>query len=440
MKLSGWGRFPVHQAKLNVPRSEADVILSARAGHAIARGNGRAYGDSAVSSSNTVDMRQLDRLISFDESSGQVVAEAGVILADVIDAFLPLGWFPAVTPGTKYVTLGGMIAADVHGKNHHKEGSFSNFVDWIDVVGADGEINRCSRTRNASLFAWTLGGMGLTGIITRAAFRLRRVETAWISQTTLPARNVDEAITHFEAAENATYSVAWIDCLSRGDNLGRSLIMLGEHCLLDELDATKRADPLRIIPRRLKSVPFDLPAIALNRLSVRAFNELYFRNGQRLGSHRLIDWDGFFYPLDAILGWNRIYGRRGFAQFQCVMPLETSRTGIRKLLEAISASGTGSFLAVLKRLGDSAGGLSFPMKGFTLALDFPVSTSTLQLLQRLDEITLEHGGRFYLAKDSRMTAQTLRHADSRVTEFVAMRSDNNLRGAFRSEQSERLDL
>jgi FAD/FMN-containing dehydrogenase len=440
MMLSGWGRYPIHDAVIGVPRSYAEVAERARAGGAIARGNGRAYGDSAISRSNTVDMRQLDRLISFDAVTGQVVAEAGVLLADIIEAFLPLGWFPAVTPGTKYVTLGGMIAADVHGKNHHKDGSFGNFVDWLEMVGPDGAIRRCSRSENPTVFAWTVGGMGLTGIITRAAFRLRRIETAWIGQTTLPARNLDETIAHFEAAENATYSVAWIDCLSRGENLGRSLVMLGEHASLTELDVAKRANPLSIRPKRVRSVPFDLPSAALNSVSVRVFNELYFRNGQRLRHRRLVDWDTFFYPLDAILGWNRIYGRRGFAQFQCVIPLETSREGLGSLLEAISSSGAGSFLAVLKRLGDGGTGLSFPMKGFTLALDFPVSVSTLELLQRLDAITLKHHGRFYLAKDSRMTAATLEQSDPRARDFVRMRSDDNLSRAFRSAQSERLEL
>ena len=198
MKLSGWGRYPVHEAALKVARSEAEVVERARAGSAIARGNGRSYGDSAISCSNTIDMRQLDRLIAFDDNTGQVVAQAGLLLADIIEAFLPLGWFPAVTPVTKYVTLGGMIAADVHGKNHHRDGSFGTCVDWFDLVGADGAITRCSRDQNAELFAWTIGGMGLTGVITKAAFRLRRVETAWMSQRTLPARNVDEAIEQME--------------------------------------------------------------------------------------------------------------------------------------------------------------------------------------------------------------------------------------------------
>lgn len=440
MKLAGWGRFPIVEAESVAPRDETDLTERVRRGAAIARGNGRSYGDSAISRQNTVQMRHFDRLIAFDDTTGQVVAEAGVLLGDIIDAFLPLGWFPAVTPGTKFVTLGGMIAADVHGKNHHKDGSFSNFVDWIDLMAGDGTIHRCSRQHDPDRFDWTFGGMGLTGVILRAAFRLRRVETAWIRQTTTPTRNLDEAIDRFEHTIDATYSVAWIDCLARGEALGRSLLMTGEHASLSELDTKKRISPLAAPGKRKKTVPFDFPSWSLNRYSVRAFNEIYFRNGVRGGGERLVDWDSFFYPLDALLGWNRIYGRKGFAQFQCVMPLDTARAGLRQLLERISDARTGSFLAVLKRLGAQNGGLSFPMEGYTLALDFPVNAVTMALLDDLDAITLTHGGRFYLAKDSRMKAGTLRASDVRTAPFTNMRKAHGLHESFKSTQSERLEL
>ena len=440
MKLSGWGRFPVHDATVFAPRSEAALADRIIAGNVIARGNGRAYGDSAVSRANTVHMRHFNRLIAFDAATGQLVAEAGVLLGDIIGAVLPLGWFPAVTPGTKYVTLGGMIAADVHGKNHHCDGSFGGFVDWIDLMDASGAVQRCAPTQNPELFGWTIGGMGLTGVILRAAIRLRPVETAWIKQTTKPAANLDAAIALIDGAGDARYSVAWIDCLSQGDHLGRSLVMLGDHARLADVTDGQRAQPFVTPAKRQKSVPFSLPSGLLNATTVRAFNAVYYWKGARQASPQLVDWDRFFYPLDAVLGWNKIYGRKGFAQFQCVLPLDRSRDGLRALLGAISAAGAGSFLAVLKRFGTQHGKFSFPMPGYTLALDFPVNAKTLALMTVLDQLTLAHGGRFYLAKDSRMTAQTLRLSDSRTADFVQMRARGSLRPAFQSAQSERLDL
>jgi FAD/FMN-containing dehydrogenase len=409
-------------------------------GAAIARGNGRAYGDSAVNSENTLRMRHFNHMIDFDPGSGQLTAEAGVLLGDIIAAFLPRGWFPAATPGTKYVTLGGMIAADVHGKNHHHYGSFGNCVDWIDLVDAHGNIRRCSREENPDLFQWSLGGMGLTGIILRAAIRLAPIETAWIRQTTIPTANLEAALLAFDRTREANYSVAWIDCLSKGRGLGRSLLMLGEHARRHELDEKRQQNPLDTTSRRRIKVPIEVPSGTLNNFSARAFNAYYYWNGVRRAGSRLVDWDSYFYPLDSILGWNRIYGRRGFMQFQCVLPLHRSEAGLRALLEAISSSGTGSFLAVLKRLGDQAGGLSFPMEGYTLALDFPVNERSLNLMSELDEIAIDHGGRFYLAKDSRMSADTLRRSDARAHAFARMRETSGLRAGFQSSQSQRLGL
>ncbi|MEM8729290.1 MAG: FAD-binding oxidoreductase [Pseudomonadota bacterium] len=438
--LSGWGRFPVHSAELSAPRTQGALQQRLSEGSAIARGNGRAYGDSAVGEGRTLQMRHFNRMLSFDAHSGQLVAEAGVILGDVISAFLARGWFPPVTPGTKFVTLGGMIAADVHGKNHHKDGSFGNFVDWIDLVGPDGTVRRCSRQENAELFEWTIGGMGLTGIILRVAFRLRPVQSGWIRQTTQPLPNLAAAIDAFEAAQEATYSVAWIDCLGQGDRLGRSLLMLGEHAGQSDLQGARRKRPFDTGLQRKRTVPFNAPPGVLNRFTVKAFNRLYYWKGSRKADTELVDWDTYFYPLDAILGWNRIYGRKGFMQFQCVLSLEQSPDGLKAILEATSAAGAGSFLAVLKRFGTQESRFSFPMEGYTLALDFPVTRATLILMDRLDAITLDHGGRFYLAKDSRMTADILRRSDSRTIPFRDMRTTDGLSGKFQSKQSERLSI
>lgn len=442
MKLAGWGRFPVRETRLIQPRDLDDLarLVAAGPGGAIARGNGRAYGDSAVGTATTIDMRRFDRLIAFDPGTGQLVAEAGLQLGEIIRLFLPRGFFPAVTPGTKFVTIGGAIAADVHGKNHHRDGSFGRFVDWIDLMDAGGRMHRCSSTENAELFEWTIGGMGLTGVILRAAIRLRPVETGWIRQTTIPAPDLTTAIDAFEGAAEATYSVAWIDCLAGGDQLGRSLVMLGEHAKRGDLPAKWQARPFETGGKRSRSVPIDAPPGLLNRFTVGAFNRLYYWNGARQAGDRLVDWDSYFYPLDAILGWNRIYGRRGFAQFQCVLPLESSKAGLTALLTAIARAGSGSFLAVLKRFGPQTGRISFPMPGYTLALDFPVSRRTLALLDTLDRITVDHGGRFYLAKDARLSAETLGRADPRWRDFATMRQTAGLRPVFRSGQSERLDL
>lgn len=441
MKLSGWGRYPVLEARAHAPRSIAalqDLVLSEPS--LIARGNGRAYGDSAINPAATIEMRHLDRMIAFDPVSGQLAAEAGVLLADIIAAFLPRGWFPLVTPGTKFVTLGGAIAADVHGKNHHKDGSFRACVDWIDVMGPDGKVRRCSPDQDPVLFDHTLGGMGLTGIILRSAIRLRAVETAWIRQTTVAAPNLIAAMAAFEDAQDATYSVAWIDCLGSGANLGRSLVMLGEHASRGDLSPDHAGAPFQIKPKRKLSVPVDFPAFTLNRFSVRAFNAVYYRAGARKTGARLVDWDSYFYPLDAILGWNRIYGRKGVAQFQCVLPLDRSEAGLSTLLRETARAGSGSFLAVLKRFGKQDSAFSFPMEGYTLALDFPVNAKTLALLGRLDQITIAHGGRFYLAKDSRMSAATLRASDGRVDDFLSLRDARGLTSRFRSAQAERLAL
>ena len=438
-ELSGWGRYPRAKTQTARPRSTAELQEMLADGRpVIARGNGRAYGDSAVGAAVTLEMRQFNHMQSFDPTTGQLVAEAGVSLGEIIQGFLPRGWFPAVTPGTKFVTLGGAIASDVHGKNHHKDGSFASCVDWIDILTPGGQVTRAEP--GSELFEWTTGGMGLTGVILRAAIRLRPVESGWIRQTTLPAPNLAAAMEIFEASDEATYSVAWIDCLATGRDLGRSLVMLGEHASANELPKKARKRPLETPRKGKKTVPFDFPGMALNSLTVTAFNALYYRKGVRNAGDSYVDWDTYFYPLDAILGWNRIYGRKGFMQFQCALPLDASEAGLRALLKATGAAGAGSFLAVLKRFGAQDSRFSFPMEGYTLALDFPVNARTMRLLDRLDAITLDHGGRFYLAKDARMSPDTLRRSDPRVSDFTTMRAETGAAPRLASAQSERLSL
>lgn len=433
MRIAGWGRYPVADCRL-LP---GDAALPD--GALIPRGNGRSYGDSALNPDATIDMRRCNRMLAFDAQTGVLVAEAGVLLADIVATFLPRGWFPLVTPGTRLVTLGGMIAADVHGKNHHHVGSFAACVDWIEMIDASGAVVRCSRAERADLFEWTLGGMGLTGIILRAAIRLQRVAGGHIRQQTHVAANLAEALALFDAHDVAPYSVAWIDCLSGGRAAGRSLLFTGDHA-----EAPGRPAPAGL-HQRLR-LPVDLPALALNRHSIAAFNALYFARGrQTAGRERLLPATHYFYPLDAIADWHRLYGRRGFVQFQCLLPPASAPQGLAAILAATAAAGLGSFLAVLKRMGpgrrqDGRGGLSFPGDGFTLALDFPVSPASLALLDRLDAIVLDHDGRFYLAKDARMTAETLHRSDPRAGQFAAWRRQTGAAERFASLQSRRLGL
>lgn len=443
-ELSGWGRWPRVLCTVASPaRPEAVAPALAALPSAIPRGLGRSYGDAALNAAGVISCRRLDRMIRFDAETGLLEAEAGVSLDAVIEAFLPRGFFPAVTPGTRFVTLGGAIAADVHGKNHHRDGSFADHVAWFDLLCPDGEVRRCSPQSNPELFRATPGAMGLTGTILAAAIRLRRVETGWIAQRTIVAPDLDAAIAAFEANLAATYSVAWIDCLASGASRGRSLVYLGEHATLDALPPGRRERPFEIPRRKPRRVPVDAPSVALNRLTVGLFNAAYFRAGSRNTDVHLVDWASYFHPLDSLLEWNRIYGRRGFAQYQCALPLATARDGLSALLGAIAASGRGSFLAVLKRFGPGAPDrpLSFPIEGYTLALDFPMSAAALRLMDRLDAITREAGGRLYLAKDSRMTPETLKAGyGPAIDRFRALRSEQQCSARMTSALAQRLGL
>lgn len=439
-RLSGWGRFPAVDCEVGRP-ADARALADGLAGTtpAIARGNGRSYGDASLNPAATVDMRRLDRLIDLDPATGLVVCEAGLMLSDLIDVLLPRGWWPPVTPGTRFVTLGGMIASDVHGKNHHGAGSFCDHLDWIDLAVAEGRVLRCSRTEHPDLFAATCGGMGLTGMILRAAFRMIRVETASMRQRTRRAPTLRHAIAQFEETLDWTYSVAWIDCLASGRDLGRSAILLGEHARVDDLPAAQRRAPLTRPARRTKRVPVDMPPALLGRTAVKLFNKLYYA-AQRPGD-ALVGVEPYFYPLDGLLDWNRIYGRGGFVQYQCVLPLEASEAGLTRILAEIAAVGQASFLAVLKRMGrQSFGMMSFPMPGYTLALDFPATAANLALLDRLDAITVDHGGRIYLAKDARASAATIAAGYPRLPEFRAVRRRYEVDARFSSLLSDRLAL
>jgi len=438
--ISGWGGYPIQEAKVVYPKNIKQILEEMKKSDLIARGNGRAYGDSSINKKNTINMKYFNHIISFDESSGILEVEAGILLEDIVNTFLPKGWFPYVTPGSKFVTIGGLIAADVHGKNHHKDGSFGNFVEWFELINSKGEIIKCSRNENKDMFEWTIGGMGLTGIIIRAAIKLRPIETCWIKQKTLIANNIDQTLEIFEKNMEATYSVAWINSTNSQNNIGQSLIMLGEHAKINDLNQKNISNPLKLKSKKNRNIPFYFPNWFLNKKLIKLFNFLYYFIGKNSSKEKIVYWDNYFYPLDSIMGWNKIYGREGFVQYQCVIPLEKSKEGLIELLKEIDKSKVSSFLSVLKRFGKQNSKFSFPMEGYTIALDFPINKETLKLLDKLDEITLKYKGRFYLAKDARMKKEIFKKSDKRIEDYINFRNQNDCDKNFISSQSSRLEL
>jgi decaprenylphospho-beta-D-ribofuranose 2-oxidase len=399
-ELSGWGR--VHKARCLAARPERQPELAATLegeGSLLAFGAGRSYGDVALNGGGrAVITTRLDRLLSFDRDSGILVAEPGVTIGALFETFLPLGFAPPVAPGTGFATLGGAVANDVHGKNHHLRGSFGDHLEWLDLRLPSGESRRVVRDDASPLWRATLGGLGLTGLIERVALRLERVPSNALVVRKRRIENLDAFLAAFEAEAQSDYAVGWIDALARGRELGRGIL---------ETAAPARRG-LDSVVRRGVRVPFDFPSFALGRASVRAFNAMYRRQVPEGGVERPMPYAKFLFPLDALHEWNRIYGRRGFHQFQCLVPFEAGAGALRRMLEDIARSGQGSFLAVLKAMGRRGSGyLSFPAPGYTLALDFPNATGVRELLARLERIAADAGGRVYLAKDSTLSADLL---------------------------------
>jgi FAD/FMN-containing dehydrogenase len=432
MELHGWGRYPRQQATLALPLSNTQCATTlAASAPLIAHGLGRSYGDSALAAT-VLGTPYLDHFVAFDDSTGALTCQAGVSLDAILRTFVPRGWFLPVTPGTRFVTVGGAIASDVHGKNHHAAGTFGAHVQHLELLLGNGAVVRASPTEHADLFAATCGGMGLTGIILQASLALKRIASSDILQTTVKAPNLQAALDAFAEHADSTYSVAWIDCLAKGASLGRSLLMLGEH-------ATD--GPLQVQTRPPTPVPFDLPAVLLNHASVQAFNALYYGRIRPPVSQQRLPFEPFFYPLDAVGQWNRLYGKPGFVQYQFVLPQAAGVAGLREVLAAIAASGRGSFLAVLKVFGPAnANFLSFPQAGFTLALDFKAEPAVFTLLDELDAIVLHHGGRLYMAKDARMSAATFKASYPTWQAFEDVRARWHAHGKFASTQSIRLGL
>ncbi len=407
-KVTNWGNFPIVEKEMKSEDSLSKIKDFVKSNNeVIARGNGRCYGDASLGE-NIFSTKRLNKFISFDRLNGVIECESGVLLSEILEVVVPQGYFLFVTPGTKFITVGGAIASDVHGKNHHAEGCFSEYVIEFDLLNENGEVLKCSRTENSEKFWATIGGMGLTGIILSAKFKLKNIETAYIRQESIKAENLDEIFRLFDESESWTYNVAWIDCLQKGKNIGRSIMMRGEHAFRHQISGKIAENPLRLKKKPQPTVPFYFPNFVLNNLTVKIFNWLYYAKQNRKEVKNFVDYETFFYPLDVVNDWNKIYGKSGFIQYQMVIPKEKGKEGMKKILETIAKSGNGSFLAVLKLFGKNNPEAynSFPFEGYTLALDFKVNSKLKKLVDDLDKIVEEFGGRIYLTKDS-MSKSTL---------------------------------
>ena len=427
--LSAWGNYPKIQSTVYYPKCSEDLRNLLLHKNIIAQGNARSYGDSALSE-NVISTSYFRYLKSFDAATGVLTCETGVLLADIIHVFFSQGWFLPVTPGTKFVSIGGAIASDIHGKNHHHSGCFSDYILSINLMLPNGEIIRCSRFENPSLFYATCGGMGLTGIILEARIQLIRVPTGGIKQQVIKTRNIDEICALFDTYDKTTYSVAWIDCLARKNKLGRSLLMLGEHT--EEHSSSVRRE-------KQKKLPINILSFLFNKKAIRLFNTYHYHFTRC--TEDVVNFDTFFYPLDHIQDWNKLYGTPGFVQYQFVLPDKSANEGMRLILKEIANNQEASPLAVLKKFGDANNNyLSFPLKGLTLALDFKLNKNTLHFLDRLDSIVCDFGGRVYLTKDARVSKGNFLKMYHQLDRFAEIRNSIGATQIFNSSQSRRLGI
>lgn len=408
IELSGFGKYPKTKCKVTQPQGLFDINEILKKSSVIPRGLGRSYGDASLNVNGIVaETALMNRFISFDETSGVVNCEAGVTYKDLLETFVIRGWFPAVTPGTKYVTMGGAIASDVHGKNHHKVGSISSFVRSLRILTASGEIIECSRDKNSGLFWATIGGMGLTGFILDCEIQLKKITSPYIFNKAIKLGNLDTLFDKIEEFNDIYhYSVAWIDVVAKGSSYGRGILLLGNNADIDELpEKLKKRSQFKYIEKKV-SVPFEIPFNTLNKLTVSLFNSGIYLTARNTEDFQ--HYDKYFYPLDFVLDWNHIYSKNGLIQYQLNVPLEKGKEAIDKVLKKVVSYGGGSFLAVIKKMGNQDGILSFPFEGYTLSMDFPVKKGTIEMCHELDLILLDYGGRTYLTKDSILDEYTFK--------------------------------
>ncbi len=434
--LSGWGRYPTIEAREESPKSR-DRIPGVLASPHLPRGRGRSYGDAGLPAPGhlSVNSAELDHFISFDPVSGILEAEAGITLERILRFCVPRGFFLPVTPGTQFVSLGGALASNVHGKNHHRTGSIEHFVSEAEIATPSGVLT-CSREQNPDLFRATLGGYGLTGMITRVRLQLRPIETGRMECLRVRARNLEDMFRLFrEHDANYEYSVSWLDALAKGRNLGRGILMLGNHAQADEKPNT--SFPKKSFKAR---VPFAMPGFLRSPNLLTAFNGAFYRFSKNGGPFRE-GYEAFFYPLDRILDWNLLYGKNGFLQYQCALPDPHGEDGVLACLNFLSGNRLGAFLSVLKRCGDDEVLLPFCGRGYTLALDIPFrGAETLKALDRLDEVVLKYGGKVYLTKDARLKPETFRAMYPEYKGWMETVRRYNPDGKSSSRMAERLEL
>ena len=445
--LTGWGRTSPTPATVVSPSDAGQlsrVLEHAGPRGLIARGLGRSYGDPAQNAGGlVVDTTAVSGIHHLDLETGLVTAEAGTTIDSLIRWLVPLGWFVPVTPGTRQVTVGGAIASDVHGKNHHKVGSWSEAVEALTIVTPAGGLQRITPTSHADLFWATAGGMGLTGIVVDATFRLHHIETSRLSVDTDRTPDLDTTLDLMESGDHAyDYSVAWVDLMATGRNTGRAILDRGRFAPLDQLSAKQQRNPLEFRPGTAATFPSLVPINLITPLTVAAFNEAWYRKAPLRRRDHLQSISQFFHPLDRVAHWNRVYGRRGLLQWQCALP-STATGHLHEIVRELTTSGRPSFLAVLKRFGPgNPGPLSFPLEGWTLALDVPAGhdSDLVALLDRLDQRVVDAGGRLYLAKDSRLRAELLGEMYPRLDQWRKIRNDADPEGILASDLSRRLDL
>ena len=432
MQLNSWGRFPsIKSNSLSLNDKELINRILEDNREFIPYGNGRSYGDSALNK-NIIYCKPHNYFLNFNRNNGVLHCQSGVLLCDILKIFVPKGWFLKITPGTKLITVGGAIASDIHGKNHHLEGCFSECVKEFNLLLPNGIVKTCSQTRNKELFRATCGGMGLTGIILDTKICLRRINSKYINQTTIKTKNLFETFEAFDKYSHMPYSVAWIDCLATGNKIGKSLLMVGDFANDGYLNFKEK--------KKIK-IPFNFPSFVLNTQSVKIFNWLYYNKSSFKNHTQKVDMNSFFYPLDAVKDWNKIYGKNGFTQYQFILPKEKSFEGLHEILNTIAINGKGSFLAVLKLYGkENSNYLSFPMEGYSLALDFKIESGLFDFLKSLDKIVLKYHGRIYLAKDVRVTKQTFEKGYPHIDKFREIRKKYKMNKKFNSLQSIRVGI
>ena len=442
--LSGWGRTSPSRGSVVAVHDVAEITEALRSPAArgvLPRGLGRSYGDVAQNAGGVVlDMSGLSGIEALDSPPGTITALAGTSLAAILERIVGAGWFLPVTPGTRFVTLGGAIANDVHGKNHHREGSIGDHLVSFELLAPGGEVRTITAAGDPEIFSATLGGLGMTGIILRATLRLIPIQTSRVRVDTDRAADLDDVMARMDAGDDSyRYSVAWIDALARGSRLGRAVLTRGDHAVLDDLDAKASRDPLGYAPRVLPPVPPGLPGF-ITPFTANAFNAAWFRKAPRSERGRIQSLAPFFHPLDAIGGWNRLYGRRGFVQYQFVVPFGEESV-ISEVLATLSAARCASFLAVLKRFGPGHTMLSFPSPGWTLALDLPAAQRGLRpVLNGFDRLVAEAGGRVYLAKDARLDPALIPTMYPDLDRWREVRERLDPQHVLRSDLARRLEL